>query len=180
MTEVWRAIPGFEGTYEVSDAGRVRSVDRTIYFADGRVRPYRGQILAQYADNFGYPKVTLKKQDRGTRIHVHVVVASAFIGPRPEGQEVCHNDGNSTNCSRGNLRYDTPKGNSADKRLHGTHLEGEHLPWSKLQPAQVRAIRAARGTKTLQAIADEYGTSPSHVCSIHHGRRWAHIQDTPK
>lgn len=173
----WRAIPGYEGTYEAGDTGAVRSLDRTIRFSDGRVREYRGKVLAQYADENGYPKVTLKRQDRGARCHVHVLLAAAFIGPRPEGQQVCHNDGKPPNCTRRNLRYDTPAGNHADKALHGTKLLGEQVPVSKLKSAQVRAIRAARGTKTARQIAADFGTSPANVCNIQLGHRWAHLKD---
>lgn len=172
----WRAIPGYEGIYEVSEAGQVRSVDRIVHFADGRTRRYTGQALVQYVDENGYPKVTLKKQDRGTRVHVHVLLAAAFIGPRPEGLQVCHDDGNPANCTRGNVRYDTPKGNHADKFLHGTQPLGELVPVSKLKPEQVRAIRAARGKKTARQLAEQFGTSPANVCNIQRGKRWAHLE----
>lgn len=173
----WRAIPGYEGTYEVSDQGEVRSLDRVVHFADGRVRQYRGQVLAQYADGCGYPKVTLKRQDRGNRVHLHILLAAAFIGPCPEGQEVCHNDGNPANCTRGNLRYDTRFGNSADKKLHGTLLQGEQVASSRLKPDTVKAIRALRGVQRVRDVAAAFGTCPSHVCNIQRGRRWAHLKD---
>lgn len=173
----WRAVPRYEGIYEVSDAGWVRSVDRVVHFADGRVRQYRGQVLADYNDGNGYPKVTLKNKDRGARVHVHVLLAAAFIGPRPDGQEVCHNDGKPANCTRTNLRYDTPVGNYADRFLHGTQPLGEQVPASKLKADQVRAIRAARGKRTAKQLAAQFSTSPANVCNIQRGKRWAHLKD---
>lgn len=173
----WRPVPGYEGIYEISDAGAVRSLERTVYFADGRVRRYGGQLLAQYEDGNGYPKVTLKNRDRGQRVHVHVLLAAAFIGPRPEGQQICHDDGQPPHCTVKNLRYDTPKGNSADKARHGTKLVGEQLPWAKLKADQIRAIRARRGKETVRETAAAFGTSPAHVCNVQRGNRWAHLKD---
>ena len=165
MTE-WRSIPGYEGRYEVSDHGQVRSVDRTITFRDGRVRHYVGKVLRQYPDEFGYLKVTLKKQDAGTRIHVHVLVALTFIGPRPAGMQVCHNDGDRLDNRPGKLRYDTPAGNAADTDRHG-----RRNPRRKLTNAEIEAIRQARGRLSGRELAVLFSTSPAHVSNIQSGNR---------
>ena len=170
-----KPIPGWEGLYEVSDEGDVFSVARVVRFADGRVRSYpavqRKLHIAQ-----GYLKVTLKAQGRSARLHVHVLVAATFLGPRPEGMEVCHNDGVKTNCHAANLRYDTSAGNKADRVLHGTACRGEYGPGARLTTEIVRAVRQAEGP--LRAIAKQFGLSLTHVFNLRAGKRWAHLENS--
>jgi hypothetical protein len=172
MSIQWRPVVGYEGTYEVSNGGQVRSVDRTITFTDGRVRKYAGKQLSRYQAD-GYWKVTLKQQDTGNRVHVHVLVAAAFRGPCPDGQEVCHNDGDRGNCRAGNLRYDTHEGNLADCIAHGTRPQGETHYRSTLQPSTVRAIRKAKGT--VKKIAARFGISVTSAWNIRNYKRWGHL-----
>lgn len=116
MSEKWLPIPGYEGAYEVSDLGRVRSVART-----GATRRIPQRILRQSVGTHGYPKVTLQKGLRGKSHTVHSLVALAFLGPRPGGMEVRHMDGNRLNPASSNLRYGTPSENKRDQVRHGTH-----------------------------------------------------------
>lgn len=164
--ENWRPIPGWEGSYEVSDLGRVRSVARTVHFVDGRVRHYPSRLRASHTDGFGYRKVTLKANGRQVRVLVHQAVAAAWIGPRPPGLEVCHGDGDKANNTAHNLRYDTRAANHVDAVRHGTARRPR-----KLSEDAVEAIRAARGTATGAELAAKYGTSKTHVCNIQRGKR---------
>lgn len=164
--EEWRPVVGWEGFYEVSSLGRVRSVDRTVTFADGRVRRYAAQVRATHTDNFGYQKVTLKRSGENRRALIHQLVAAAFIGPRPDGLEVCHSDGNKTHNHATNLRYDTRAANHADAARHGTLKRPR-----KLSDADVAAIRALRGAVPQLELARQYGTSKTHVCNIQRGNR---------
>lgn len=164
--EEWRAVPGWSGYYEVSNEGRVRSVERTIHFEDGRVRTYRSQLRATHLDGFGYQKLTLKRAGKCSRILVHQIVAAAWIGPRPVGLEVCHNDGNKTNNNLNNLRYDTRAANHADSVRHGTAARPR-----KLTDEQVADIRAARGSVMQAELARRHNTSKTHVCNIQRGNR---------
>jgi hypothetical protein len=111
--ERWLPVVGYEGLYEVSDFGRVRSLPRP-----GTQRG--GRILKLPPNSGGYPVVSLSRANRHVTRPVHVLVAAAFLGPRPNGMQVCHNDGHRTNAVLANLRYDTPGGNSQDMIRHGT------------------------------------------------------------
>ena len=164
--KTWLPVVGAEGWYEVSRFGEVRSVDRVINFSDGRVRAYKGQTLAQYPDGFGYKKVTLKMNGAWSRVHVHVLVASAFRGPKPPNTQVRHFDGDHLNNTPKNLLWGTSVENHADIKRHGRQNRKR-----KLTDAQVRAIRAARGKKTCRELAAKYGTSAPHVCNIQLGNR---------
>ena len=129
--ERWKPVTGYEGIYEVSNHGRVRSVDRTITCSDGRVRRHKGKSLSTpLMQQGGYPHVCFYIQGKSKVHAVHPLVAEAFIGPRPEGMEVCHYDGNPANNHVDNLRYDTPSENAFDKVRHGTHYSAAktHCP----------------------------------------------------
>ena len=116
--EEWRPVPGCP-SYLVSDQGRVASL-----------RTWKGQpgprILKAHPNHFGYPYVQLWGYGNGGSRNrlmrsVHSLVAAAFLGPRPEGMEVRHLDGDPANCSAGNLAYGTHVDNEHDKLQHGTH-----------------------------------------------------------
>lgn len=155
----------------VSDMGSVKSMERTIATGRNGTRIAPDRLLKLKADRRGYPTVGLWANQRQRRHKVHRLVAAAFIGPCPEGMECCHNDGNRTNNAVGNLRYDTPAGNQADRILHGTHNRGERHGRSKLTEAQVLAIRA--DTRNRRIIAAEYSISESCVDGIHYRKNWA-------
>ena len=117
--EMWRAVVGYEGRYEVSSSGRVRSVPRTGIRKDGSRLSVRGQILKPWI----HPKTEYLIVGRGKgepREYVHRLVALAFLGPEPEGMEVCHEDGKRWNNTLANLRWDTRSSNQMDRVAHGT------------------------------------------------------------
>lgn len=121
--EHWRAVVGYEGHYEISDLGRVRSIDRAVRFRDGRIRTFPGRVTWQGVNAGGYPHVRLYRGNEGRTRTVHQLVAEAFLGPRPDGMETCHCDGDSTNNRPSNLRYDSRSENHRDAVRHGTHNE---------------------------------------------------------
>lgn len=127
--EEWRPVFGFEGVYEVSDLGRVRSVDRVVTFPDGRRRRAPGRVLKPWIAN-GYPKVGLKHQGQSKKLYVHDIVLTAFIGRRPDGAACCHGDGVRTNNRLENLRWGTFSENNYDLVAHGTHHQASktHCP----------------------------------------------------
>lgn len=119
--EQWRPVVGYEGDYEVSNKGRVRSLDRTVVHNSGRTQRRKGRLLATILV-LGYPRVNLTTPARGARAaRIHVLVLEAFVGLRPDGMHGCHNDGDPTNNALSNLRWGTRSENMLDKRKHGTH-----------------------------------------------------------
>jgi hypothetical protein len=117
----WLPVAGYEGLYEVSDAGQVWSAPRATT---------RGGILRRNPNHLGYLYVTLTRCGVQRRLAVHRLVAAAFIGPCPEGQEVRHLDGNPPNCATANLAYGTHGENMLDRRAHGTdpNTKKTHCP----------------------------------------------------
>lgn len=119
QTEIWLPIAGWDGLYEVSDLGRIRSLRRL----DSVGRTVAGRIMRPSKHKKGYRFVCLGRDATKTYLRVHRVVLTAFVGACPEGMEGCHNDGNLANNRLANLRWDTPSSNTKDKVTHGTHNE---------------------------------------------------------
>jgi hypothetical protein len=99
--EVWKDVVGYEGKYKVSSYGNV-------------IGP-RGKVLKPTTNLRGYSQVSLYDKDSGMKVfNVQLLVITAFVGPRPEGMYICHNDDVKTNNNLSNLRYDTPSSNVLD------------------------------------------------------------------
>lgn len=128
--EEWLPVAGYQGRYEVSSLGRVRSADFISITKAGVRKQIRERILKQVIGSHGYPHVTLHLN--GQRQHlIHRLVAVAFLpAPLPEQTYVCHRDGDKANAAVANLRWDTPSENNYDKRRHGTDHEANktHCP----------------------------------------------------
>jgi len=110
--EIWKPVKGYESLYEVSNEGRIRSVDAKVW--NGHVMHTRkGRILKQYhnSGNLGYLGCVLSKKGKLKSVRIHVLVAQAFLGDRPKGFQVGHLDGNPFNNHANNLRYMTAKEN---------------------------------------------------------------------
>lgn len=123
--ETWKEIPGYEGWYEVSDIGTVRSMDRAVEHARFGVQNRKGKVIKAKETEDGYLMVRLSKNGVRKGKLSHRLVLEAFVGPCPEGMEARHLDGNPKNNSVDNLQWGTPKENAADKKRHGTE------PWSR-------------------------------------------------
>jgi hypothetical protein len=107
---------------------------------------------------------------------VHHLVLETFVGPRPAGMHACHNNGIPHDNRLENLRYDTPAGNSADQKRHGTAAMGSRHGVSKLSEANVIDIdyRLRRGDE-LSDIAKFYGVCANTILYIALGRTWRHL-----
>lgn len=115
--EQWRPAVGWEGLYEVSNVGHVRSVARTIVRSNGAPQSIRGGVKAQYPDSAGYMQVTLTRDCISRRSRVHRLVAEAFLDG--SGPVVRHLDGDPTNNHVENLAWGTQSDNAFDAVRHG-------------------------------------------------------------
>jgi hypothetical protein len=121
MAETWKPVVGFEGLYEVSDHGRVRSLDHSTTGKDGRTRRYRGRELKPSRTGGNRLQLSLSKEGVRTMKRPHQLVLEAFVGPCPPGHEGCHYDDDSTNNRLSNLRWGTSSENSHDLVRNGNH-----------------------------------------------------------
>jgi HNH endonuclease/NUMOD4 motif len=122
-TERWLPVVDWEGLYEVSDLGRVRSLPRRGNSTpQSRKRTYGGQILKPVPINeSGHLSVTLCRNRTSKQFLVHRLVLAAFTGPCPEGQEVRHLDGDPSDNTLEHLAYGTRQENMLDVLRYGTH-----------------------------------------------------------
>lgn len=166
-------VVGYEGLYSVSSLGRVRSEDRTVPNGSGR-RLVKGRVLRQHRNTKGYFRVDLSKRGQVNTARVHVLVAEAFLGPRPDGMCVLHGDlGQDVNAVH-NLSYGTlSQNNGADRIRDGTDNRGPRNGNAKLTPSVIAAIRSAVGTHA--SLAKVYGVSATTIYQIRLGKRWAHV-----
>jgi hypothetical protein len=162
VEEQWRPVLGYEGCYEASNFGRIRSLDRVHPFK-GRMRRAPGRMLKPCMIGLKhilqYPAVVLHKNNiKGMRT-VHSVILETFVGPRPDKMQGAHNDGNTLNNRLDNLRYATPVSNSADRLKHNTYTEGEHCSNAIIVDNAIREIllyKQETGLSIRQVAKDFY------------------------
>lgn len=178
MSEIWKPIPEYEGFYEVSNIGRVRSLDRFVpskkSLSGKRFAP--GTVLRPATKNNGYLQISLAREKHRKYISVHRLVAMAFISEIPEGMHVCHNDGDKANNKLSNLRIDTPSGNQLDKLKHGTAILGQNVHTSKLTESQALQIfEMLKAGERTNSIAKRFKVSRQIVNDIKSGKTWKHL-----
>lgn len=179
MDEIWRDIPGYEGAYQVSNLGRVRSLDRLVKRKDGHGNTsvdwqYKGRILSTRPKTCGHLVVGLGANN--TKL-VHRLVLLAFVGPPQEGEECLHGDGNPANNRLENLRWGTRRENKRDERDHNI-AKNRVLGSSRLSKSTVAAIRedlAKTPALTFRELADKYGVHFNTIGNIKRGVTHAHI-----
>lgn len=162
--ESWRPVPGFEYQYEVSDCGRVRSLDREINQIGRGGKPYfriaRGRYLRPGRMPAGHVSVAL---GRGNSRCVHELVLLAFVGPAPAGCECRHKNGIANDNRLENLEWSSRGRNTQDKKWH------EGTTTTKLWPEDVAELKAMFGKFTRRTIALWFGISVSAVDKIKAG-----------
>lgn len=159
MKEKWMPIKSYEGWYEVSDLGRVRSVDRVVRYKDGRTYEYSSKLIKHKADKRGYPYVGLNKAGKKTAKRVHRLVAETFLPVRDKSLEVNHIDGNKNNNKLSNLEWVT----SSENTLKGYELG---LFEKTREAARLRAknnsdFNRSKPTKVTNIITGEEWDFPS-------------------
>lgn len=168
-----RPIPEFPGYY-ASDAGQIWSCNRGL-----------GRWLSQSTDRVGRKSVTLRYGRRQYTRLVHRLVLEAFVGPRPEGMECCHNNGDPADNRLKNLRWDTRSANNKDKVRHGrcplsgsgiSRPKGEQHPRAKLRSLDVRWIRYLRKAGiSVKDLAEYYPVTQTMIRYICNRTFWKHI-----
>ncbi|GEM_PF-730982 len=175
--EIWKDIVGLEGWYQVSDLGRVRSVDRDFVDRRGHRRFFPGAMIVITDDGAGYQKFLSHKAGVKKNMTVHTCVLEAFTGPAPAGLECCHGNGNRKDNRHSNLRWGTKAENAKDRELHGTAIKGADSPNSKLTEQDVTSI--LRSPDSHAEVASRHGVTAELVGLIRNGKAWKHIERQP-
>lgn len=180
--ERWLPVVGYEGLYEVSDQGQMRSVKHTGIRKDGRSYTVRAQqIKICTCLRTGYGDVSLRRDNKQMRGRIHVLVLEAFVGPRPDGNYGRHLNGDPTDNRLVNLQWGTPAQNMHDAVGHGTHHWSSRTRCDKgheyagdnviIRENGSRRCRACRKDRTKRAWANR---TPEQRLARNLRRREAH------
>ena len=161
MTEVWKPVVGWETYYEVSDQGRVKSLERIVQHPQGPPMK-RKEMMLKLPYNQKYLSVTLHCNGVKLAQKVHRMVMAAFVGPCPDGMEVCHGDGDGHNNALCNLRYDTRSANVLDKYKHGTMNH-------RVNAEMLEFVRNNRGLIPQRVLGEKFEVSKSTIGCIQRG-----------
>lgn len=172
-----KEVAGYPG-YFLTEDGRVFSdwALRNQFRPRRRLESAR-ELLGTIGKN-GYRVITLiDMAGKQLKQYVHILVAEAFKGSRPEwAEEVRHFDGNKQNCAATNLLWGTCKENAADRLRHGHHRVGSAVKNAKLTEAVVPLIRIRLANGEVpQSIATELGVSKAIIYQLKRGQTWKHV-----
>lgn len=168
INEIWKSIPGFPG-YEVSKQGQVRSYRKQTGFSKWVIDQIPQRILKPSLAG-RYLGVILRLDGKAYRKRIAELVLLAFVGPRPEGLEICHNDGDPHNNHLSNLRYDTHIANMNDAVIHGNIC----LDSRKLTNEQAKSIRLqyTSSNVTQRELAEKYSINRATIADIVTGKSY--------
>lgn len=177
MQEIWKPIQGFEGIYEVSNVGRIRSLPKIVNTWYG-CRRVSGRVRSFSKNSQGYLSIHMHNGGKTFRAYVHRVVAQAFVDNPKCAQQVNHIDGDKSNNRADNLEWCSPSENcihAIENRLY-ENAKGERSSFAKLTEDQVREIRhrAALG-HMHKDIAIDFRVGRKAITKIVNRQRWNHV-----
>lgn len=172
--EIWKDIPGYEGLYQASSLGRIRSMDREVFCKNGQVRFYKGQIRKLTNSTGEDLRVNLSKDGRFQPYTVHRLIMLTFKGERPNDYDICHGNGDYTDNRLENLRYDTRSQNQIDVYRHGS--KGTNGKISVEQALEIRRLYAT-GDYYQRELAEMFKVKVLAICRIINRTTFAWLND---
>lgn len=177
--EIWKDIPGYEGLYQASSLGRIKSLPKEWVNGDGAKQKHNGLILKAAITKKGYLDVSLRKNKVAKTFKVHRLVALAFIINPENKLQVNHKDGIKTNNNVNNLEWNT----NSENQLHAHKIglnkgpQGEKNHSSKLTKEQVLEIRSKYYPReyVCRKLAEEYLVPHQTIHKIVTKQTWKHI-----
>ena len=163
----WKPVIGYEGYYEVSGRGRVRSLRR------------RPRIMRTRLGEDGYRRLPLCRDGQKRTALLHCVVAAAFLGPRLPGMEVGHRDGVGSNCAAANPEYVTSSENKLQTCRTGRKPVGSAHHAAVLDEDRVRRIKLPLLENRPARVARDFRVNISTLYSIIRGKTWRHVAVSP-
>jgi hypothetical protein len=176
-TEIWKDIENFEGRYQISNLGRVKSLERTVVRPNNTDKRQKEKLLSICVGTTGYKYVKLYADAKGITLKIHRGVASAFIENPLNKPFINHKDGNKLNNDLTNLEWVTHTENMRHAFDNGLIriAVGEERK-SKVKESQVIQMRREyeRG-KTIKHLADKYSIGERNVHHIVKRQTWKHL-----
>lgn len=164
MQEEWRAVVGWEGLYEVSSLGKVKSIRNN-------------KLLKCFEDKLGRQQCTLSVNNKQNYCRVHRLVAQAFI-PNPEDKPfINHIDNNPANNDVKNIEWCTPLENMLhkSKQGRGNQVSGEKHPAHKLTTLEVIEIKELLKLKSYIEVGKLFNINRTTIYDILKNKTWKHI-----
>lgn len=174
--EFWKDVPNYEGLYQVSNLGRVKSLERKSTNKYGP-QILKERMLIPWDNTHGRLQVYLCKNNKKIVKQIHRLVLETFVGACPDGMECCHNDDDYTNNSLENLRWDTHENNIKDKIRNCKTTIGEKDGMSKLKVSDVIKIKNILDEKLFSQneIANLFNVGISTISRIKLNKSWRNI-----
>lgn len=169
--EIWKDIPEYEGLYQASNLGRIKSLERFRKGENGCLISVKERILKPSINHKGYYRIQLCKQSIVKAYQVHRLVWSAFNGPIPEGLQVNHiNEVKTDNrlenlnlmTAKENINYGTRNERSAKKKINGK--KSKPVLWYDLQDNFIKEF------PSLMQVCRELGFNQRHICECCNGK----------
>ena len=177
INEIWKPVKGYEGIYEVSNLGRVKSLPRLKYCGHKNSKPQKvhERILTSHVDRLGYVKVRLSKNGESKTSLLHRVIAEAFIDPVEGKSEINHKDGVKANNAIENLEWSTRSENVKhaflNKLKHPKRAEENNK--SKLNWDSVNEIRDLHlGGVSQKDLSIKFGVTIASINNIINYKTW--------
>jgi hypothetical protein len=173
-TEQWKDVEGYEGLYQISNLGRVKSLSRTTIRRNGSPSPVKEKILSP-SFKADYKVLNLCKNGKKVLTRVHILIAKAFID-NPDNQPlVCHKNDIKYDNRLENLYWGNHSTNGFDANNNGIGTRGSANGMAVLNASQVREIRELLETDTVSNISRKFGVSRGAINDIRNRRNWKHI-----
>jgi hypothetical protein len=182
MIEFWKDIPGYEGRYQVSNFGRIKSLDFSVVRSNGRIYTNKSRVQKPSKDNSGYLRCAFIKNSKLVTYKVHRLVADAFCKKPNEKVEVNHIDGNKLNNNSDNLEWVSRSENIKHAFRLGLMLPKRGIlnSNSKLTGKDIKHIRdeyhynnGKRGM--FRKLSIGYGINKKTISQIVRKEIWSHV-----
>ena len=174
MKEIWKDIKGYEGSYQVSNLGRVKSLSREIYFSNRDYINLTKEIILKPGNNGkGYLCVSFSKNNRQKSFRVHRLVAKAFIPNLKNKPQVNHKDGDKKNNCIENLEWCDNYENFQHALKNNLIASGVRAGMSKLTKRQVLEI--CKDSRSFRVLGKIYGVNSSNISDIKNRKSWKRI-----
>lgn len=179
--EIWKDVEGYEGKYQVSNKGKVKSLERVVIRGDGKPFSVRERYLRGSKDTKGYYQVELREAGNRDIRFIHRLVADAFIEKQDGKTQINHIDGDKTNNSSDNLEWVTCEENIRHAWNHGLARTncGEEHGNSKLTIEAVKYIREHYKPRDREfgqrALARKFGVTQHPIMMVIKERTWKNV-----
>ena len=179
MEEIWKPVSGFDGYYEVSNLGNVKSIDRYIIDSRGRRRFFKGQVLKTRHSHNGYVLCNLKKDGNNYNVRVNRLVAKAFVENPENYDEVNHIDFNKDNNKATNLEWCSNKYNINYTYKNDKSKSQKHV--QKIDPITMEVldeyISLAEAARINKGRYQNISRCCKHDGYTHLGYMWRFVSD---